>query len=117
AAVAAQALQDYHVICRKTSYRMAIDAGFVDPTLDAKRFSAPTEHFRHKRKTIESTVSVKCGQYLTCRSNRDPVSDKQPFRVHRRLMIARHPTKIASGKLSAYINMHLKQLDLIVINN
>src|SRR6266403_4105887 len=53
AAVAAQALQDYHVICRKMSNRVTVDAGFVDPTLDAKQFSAPTKHFRHKWKAMQ----------------------------------------------------------------
>jgi hypothetical protein len=40
---------------------MTVDAGLVDPTLDAKRFSAPTQHFRHKWKAIEGAVIVKRG--------------------------------------------------------
>src|ERR1700704_2410281 len=92
AAVAARALQDHDVICRKPSYRVTLDAGLVNPTLDAKQFSAPTKHFRHKWKAIERAVVVKRRQYFIWRSNHHPASDKNPFRVHRRLVTARKQT-------------------------
>jgi hypothetical protein len=60
AAIAARAVQDHHVICRKPSDSVTLDAGFVDPTLDAKQFSAPTKHFRHEWKAVESAVIVNC---------------------------------------------------------
>src|SRR5262249_9795444 len=69
APVAAQTFQDHHVICRKVSHRITVDAGFVDPTLDAKQFPTPAKHFRHKWKAIEGAVFVKRRQYFFCRSN------------------------------------------------
>jgi hypothetical protein len=79
ATVAARAVQDHHVICRKMSHRVTIDAGFVDPALDAKQFTTPTQHFRHKWKAIERAVIVKRREYFIRRSNHNPISDKQPF--------------------------------------
>jgi hypothetical protein len=75
-----RSVQDHHVALGETPKRPGVSyAGLVDPTLDAKRFSAPTEHFRHKWKAIQSAVIVKRGQYFICRSNHYPVSDEHPF--------------------------------------
>jgi len=64
---------------------VTVDAGFVDPTLDAKRFSAPTKHFRHKWKTIEGAVIVERGQYF--------IAD-------------RTATQFPTSTLSAFIDAH-----------
>jgi hypothetical protein len=95
AAIAAWAVQDHHVICRKPSDRVTVDAGFVDPSLDAKHFSTPVKHFRHKRKTIEGAVIVKRKEYFICRSNYYALSDKEPSLIHRRLAIASERALIA----------------------
>jgi hypothetical protein len=48
AGITARDVQDHHVVCGKTPYRVTVDTGFVDPALNAKQCSAPIQHFRHK---------------------------------------------------------------------